>query len=122
MNTLTESIVADSSQPARVFGGLARPEWLPAAAWPFATVTVRSGDCDLAVTDAGLGPVLLFVHTGLWSFVWRDVLLRLSQEFRCVCFDAPGTGLSSRMPVRKISLSAAARAVADVIRSLDLQM
>ena len=121
MNTLTETIVADSSRPARVFGAIARPEWLPAAAWPFETVTIRSGDCDLAVTDAGRGPVLLFVHTGLWSFVWRDVLLRLSQEFRCICFDAPGTGLSSRVPVKKIRLGAAARAVTDVIRSLDLR-
>src|SRR5262245_31582223 len=106
MNTLTDTIVADSSQPARVFGELARPEWLPAAAWPFETFMIRSGDSDLAVTDTGRGPVLLFVHTGLWSFVWRDVLLRLSQEFRCVCFDAPGTGLSSRVPVTKIRLGA----------------
>src|SRR5262249_8510428 len=74
----------------------------------------------IAVTDVGSGPVLLFVHTGLWSFIWRDVLLRLSREFRCVCFDAPGTGRSDRLPTREISLERASRALTAIIEILDL--
>ncbi|HLJ10091.1 MAG TPA: alpha/beta fold hydrolase [Planctomycetaceae bacterium] len=97
-----------------------RPEWLSQSAWPFESAVLRVGECDVAVTDVGRGPVLLFVHTGLWSFVWRDLLARLSQEFRCVSFDAPGTGLSTRLPTSKISLETAAGAVAAVIRALDL--
>lgn len=109
-----------SSEPAR--GSAARrPAWLPHDVWPFETTTIRVGGCDLSMTDVGRGPILLFVHTGLWSFIWRDLLLRLSQEYRCVCFDSPGTGLSSRLPTSEITLEAAASSVAGIIRSLDLR-
>jgi len=118
---LKETSVVDSPRSAHGLGTLIRPAWLPAEDWPFETRMLRVGDCDLAVTDVGRGPVLFFVHTGLWSFVWRDVLNRLSREYRCVCFDGPGTGLSSRMPASKITLDAAARAAASVIRALDLR-
>jgi pimeloyl-ACP methyl ester carboxylesterase len=75
----------------------------------------------IAVTDVGQGPALLFVHTGVWSFIWRDVIARLSRDFRCVCLDAPGTGQSSRLPGRAITLERSARAVTAVIEALDLR-
>jgi haloalkane dehalogenase len=65
--------------------------------------------------------VLLFVHTGFWSFIWRDVIMRLAPDFRCVCFDAPGTGQSDRLPANSISLDRASRALTDVIQALDLR-
>src|SRR5262249_57996776 len=65
-------------------------------------------------------PVLVFVHTGFWSFSWRDVILRLSPEFRCVCFDAPGTGQSQRLPTDRITLERASRALTGVLETLDL--
>jgi len=74
----------------------------------------------IAITDVGQGPVLLFVHTGLWSFIWRDVIQRLSSDFRCICFDAPGTGQSARLPSGSISLDRAARALAAVIEIMQL--
>jgi haloalkane dehalogenase len=77
--------------------------------------------CTIAVTDAGSGPTLLFVHTGTWSFIWRDVMVRLSSSFRCVCLDAPGNGQSARLPGHAISLEKSARAVAAVIERLDLE-
>ena len=78
-------------------------------------------DSTIAVAEAGKGPVLLFVHTGVWSFIWRDVILRLADNFRCVCLDAPGSGQSSRLPGEAISLERSARAVTAVIEALDLQ-
>jgi haloalkane dehalogenase len=74
----------------------------------------------VAITDVGRGPVLLFVHTGLWSFIWRDVIKRLSPDFRCICFDAPGTGQSYRLPSREIRLDRAARAHSAVIETMQL--
>src|SRR5262249_22315252 len=74
----------------------------------------------IAVTDVGRGPVLLFVHTGLWSFVWRDVILDLKDEFRCICFDAPGCGQSDRLPVGKMSLQTAAHVLTAIIQPLNL--
>ena len=68
---------------------LTRPSWLSLGVWPFDTFGLEVDGNTVAVTDVGEGPVLLFVHTGLWSFVWRDVIKRLEKEFRCVAFDAP---------------------------------
>ena len=100
---------------------LPRPPWLQEAHWPFTTYSVEVEDRHIAVTDVGRGPVLLFVHTGFWSFIWRDLIQRLTSEYRCVTFDSPGTGLSERLPLHQISLAKAARAVAAVIEKLDLR-
>lgn len=72
-----------------------RPPWLPRAQYPF---TVRRRDEPggaVAYVDEGTGPTLLFVHAGLWSFVFRDVITRLRADFRCVTLDFPGFGLAS---------------------------
>ena len=98
-----------------------RPYWLPETVWPFETSALELEGSRIAVTDVGKGPVLLFVHTGFWSFIWRDVMLRLADEFRCVCFDAPGTGRSDRLPVVDITLDRASRALTAIIRALDLR-
>lgn len=100
---------------------LERPGWLPEAVWPFRTRALEVDGCQIAVTDVGQGPTLLFVHTGFWSFIWRDVILRLAPDFRCVCFDAPGTGQSDRLPSRSVGLEGASRALGAIIRTLDLQ-
>lgn len=99
---------------------LHRPAWLPENVWPFQTLALETEDGRIAFTDAGNGPVLLFVHTGFWSFIWRDVMLRLAPHYRCICFDAPGTGQSDRLPVDRINLERAARALTTIIRTLDL--
>lgn len=113
-----ENMIQESM--TRVLSPLARPEWLPESVWPFQTALLKFEGSHLAVTDVGRGPVLLFVHTGMWSFIWRDVMLRLSSRFRCVCFDAPGAGLSDRLPINSITLEKASRATTAVIRELNL--
>lgn len=100
---------------------LPRPEWLPASQWPFSTFGMDMDGSTLAVTEVGKGPTLLLVHTGMWSFLWREVMLRLAPDFHCVCFDAPGTGQSARLPASAITLENAARAVHAVIERLDLR-
>ncbi len=100
---------------------LARPAWLPHSVWPFETLGIRVHGVRLAVTDVGSGPTLLFVHTGTWSFLWRDLIAELSAEFRCVCFDAPGTGRSERIPPVQATLDSAQSAALGVIDALDLR-
>ena len=100
---------------------LRRPQWLPENVWPFQTSILDVDGCNIAVTDVGQGPVLLFVHTGFWSFIWRDVISRLSTDFRCICFDAPGTGQSDRLPAGDISLAKASQALTAVIEALNLK-
>jgi len=99
---------------------LRRREWLPESVWPFSTSTLKVDGSNIAITDVGQGPILLFVHTGFWSFAWRDVISRLAPDFRCICFDAPGTGQSDRLPVRSISLEKASRALTAIIEALNL--
>jgi haloalkane dehalogenase len=100
---------------------ISRPAWLARELWPFPTsaLTTMSGD-RIAITDVGAGPTLLFVHVGGWSFVWRDLLLELSSDYRCVTIDAPGSGLSSQ-PSSRVSLQLAANAISAVIDALDLR-
>jgi haloalkane dehalogenase len=62
----------------------------------------------------------LFVHTGFWSFIWRDVILRLANDFRCICFDAPGTGQSDRLATNCVSLEKASRVLTAVVQSHNL--
>jgi len=98
---------------------LDRPSWLPSSAWPWPTYALRQDQGRIAVTDAGHGPTLLFVHVGSWSFVWRDILLRLQNDFRCVTVDAPGCGLSDRLATP--TLAQAGNAVTAVIDALQLR-
>ena len=99
---------------------MTRPAWLSKEDWPFALSSIEVEGHRIAVSDVGRGPVLLFVHTGFWSFIWRDVISLLSSDFRCICFDSPGTGLSDRVKVKSISLEGASRVVTAVIENLDL--
>ena len=99
---------------------LARPQWLPKKIWPFETFGLEVDDSMLAVTDVGQGPTLLFVDASIWSFIWRDVIERLSSAFRCVTFDAPGIGRSESPRKGAVTLERAARAVNAVIEKLDL--
>ena len=78
----------------RLEATLERPGWLPETEWPFRLQTITVDGCRLHVIDEGAGPVLLLVHAGMWSFVWRDVIAELSGEFRCVAVDFPGSGLT----------------------------
>jgi pimeloyl-ACP methyl ester carboxylesterase len=98
---------------------LDRPDWLPSSAWPWDTRALSEPQGRVAVTDTGRGPTLLFVHVGSWSFVWRDVMLRLQNDFRCVTVDAPGSGLSD--PVPHPTLAQAGEAVTAVIDALQLR-
>ena len=97
-----------------------RPAWLPISAWPWPTYALEHDTGRIAVTDIGQGPTLLFVHVGTWSFVWRDIIMRLQNDFRCVALDVPGSGLSDRSQSAP-TLAAAGDAVATVMERLDLR-
>lgn len=102
---------------------LVRPSWLAESVWPFQTFGIEVDDTTVAFTDVGRpeGPVLLFVHTGMWSFIWRDVITRLAGDFRCIALDAPGTGQSAPVPARAISLEDSSRTVTGLIEGLELE-
>lgn len=72
--------------------------------------------------EVGDGPTLLFLHGAfVYGEVWRPVVDRLSDRYRCVVPDWP-LG-SHRLPLRAtadLSLSGVARIVGEVLSGLDL--
>jgi pimeloyl-ACP methyl ester carboxylesterase len=98
----------------------ARPAWLPAKVWPFETLVLDVEGFRIAVSEVGRGPALLF-YTGIGSFIWRDVMMRLSGDFRCITIDPPGIGLSTPIPRSEATLERSARSVVATIDALDLQ-
>ncbi len=98
---------------------LDRPHWLPKRVWPFETIAVTTGGREIAVSTTGRGPALLF-YTGIGSFIWRDVMLRLSNDFWCMTLDPPGIGLAAPVPRSATTLQASSNAVRAVIDVLDL--
>jgi pimeloyl-ACP methyl ester carboxylesterase len=99
---------------------LRRPRWLPESVWSFPTTAIDLDRSSIAIADVGQGPTLLF-YTGIGSFVWRDVMLRLCSEFRCVAVDPPGIGLSAPVPRASLTLANSARALNAAVRALNLK-
>lgn len=99
---------------------LRRPRWLPESVWPFETMALRFGDASIAFAEVGRGPTLVF-YTGIGAFIWRDVMLQLSADFRCVAVDPPGIGASAPVPRVSLTLENSARALNAVIRARDLK-
>lgn len=96
-----------------------RPDWLPEDQWPHEIHSLVMANQTVAYTDTGGDHTLLLVHTGMWSFLWRDLIATLDRRWRCVTLDAPGTGLSTGSS--QVNLELAADAVTALVRHLDLR-
>ncbi|HVA59701.1 MAG TPA: alpha/beta fold hydrolase [Mycobacteriales bacterium] len=81
-----------------------RPAWVDAELFPFQSRFVDIDGHTVHYVDEGSGPTLLLLHGNpTWSFVYRDVIRTLRNEFRCIALDYPGFGLSTTVPSRKNS-------------------
>ena len=109
-----------NSTPRRA-GELDRPQWLPWSAFPLQTRYADITGKRIHYLDEGSGPALLFVSAGQWSFMFRDVIVRLRGQFRCLTLDFPGTGLSPDVPGHDHSIAANAQILEGFIDALDLQ-
>ncbi|WP_037361884.1 alpha/beta fold hydrolase [Amycolatopsis orientalis] len=77
----------------------ARPAWVDSELFPFTSRFVDIDGHTVHYVDEGSGPTLLFLHGNpTWSFLWRDVIRALRDDFRCVALDYPGFGLSTARP------------------------
>lgn len=76
-----------------------RPAWVDDDLFPFESRFVTIDGHTIHYVDEGSGPTLLLLHGNpTWSFVYRDVIRALRDEFRCIALDYPGFGLSSPRP------------------------
>jgi haloalkane dehalogenase len=102
-------------------GEPARPYWLPQSVFPFQLRVASIDGKPIHYVDEGSGPALLLVSAGQWSFMFRDVIARLSGQFRCLTLDFPGCGLSPDAPGHDHSIRANTRILEGFIDALDLQ-
>ncbi|MFD2474931.1 alpha/beta fold hydrolase [Amycolatopsis silviterrae] len=77
----------------------ARPAWVDDELFPFKSRFVGIDGHTVHYVDEGSGPTLLLLHGNpTWSFLWRDTIRALRDDFRCVALDYPGFGLSTPKP------------------------
>ena len=77
----------------------ARPAWVDDDLFPFDSRFVDIDGHTVHYVDEGSGPTLLLLHGNpTWSFLWRDVIRALRDDFRCIALDYPGFGLSTPRP------------------------
>jgi haloalkane dehalogenase len=73
-----------------------RPKWLTRQLYPFEDQWMEIDGHTVHYIDEGTGPLLLLLHGNpTWSFLYRDIIRRLRDNFRCVAMDYPGFGLST---------------------------
>lgn len=92
--------------------------------WPHrdASRFVDAGGLRWHVQSFGQGPVLLLLHgTGSSAHSWRDLAPRLAARNRVVAPDLPGHAFSTPLPAARRSLPGMARALADLLRVMELQ-
>jgi haloalkane dehalogenase len=76
-----------------------RPAWVDDTLFPFESRFIDIDGNSVHYIDEGSGPTLLLLHGNpTWSFLWRDVIRALRNEFRCIALDYPGFGLSAPKP------------------------
>ena len=73
-----------------------RPAWVDDDLFPFESRFVDVDGNTVHYVDEGSGPTLLLLHGNpTWSFLWREVISALRDDFRCIALDYPGFGLST---------------------------
>jgi pimeloyl-ACP methyl ester carboxylesterase len=76
---------------------------------------------DISYIDVGEGPTALFVHgVGTNAYLWRNVVDRLHDHYRCIALDLPLHGRSPARPDQDFSLPGLARSVAGLCDALGL--
>jgi haloalkane dehalogenase len=72
--------------------------------------------------DEGEGPVILFCHGNpTWSFLYRGIITRLRDRFRCVAADLHGFGLSERPAGYRYTAAEQARTLGELVDHLQLE-
>ncbi len=74
-----------------------RPFEVPETLYPFTSRWQKVEDLPVHYVDEGEGPTLLFLHGNpTWSFLYRDIIRDLRNDFRCIALDYPGMGMSGK--------------------------
>ena len=89
--------------------------------FPFASKWFDSRVGKVHYVDEGVGDPILFLHGNpTWSFLYRGIIIRLKQHFRCIAVDYPGFGLSEAPASYDYTPVDHAEVVSDLVRHLGL--
>ncbi len=89
--------------------------------YPFESRYLTIGTHRLHYLDEGRGQPLLFVHGNpTWSFYWRNLILGVRDEFRCIAVDHIGCGLSDKPRDYPYTLARRIDDLVQVVQQLDL--
>jgi haloalkane dehalogenase len=98
------------------------PDWVPRHLYPFESRYAELDGARVHYVDEGSGPTLLLLHGNpTWSFLYRDVIAGLRDDYRCVALDYPGFGLSTASPGYGFTPAEHARVVERFVTTLDLR-
>jgi haloalkane dehalogenase len=102
--------------------GTARRTWIPAELYPFESHFADLDRATVHYVDEGSGPPLLLLHGNpTWSFLYREIIKGLSDNYRCIAPDYPGFGLSRAAPGYGYTPSEHAAVLEQLVRKLELQ-
>ena len=111
----------DRSETKVLPEAFARPLWVSDRLFPFQSRFTTVGDARIHYVDRGSGPTLLLLHgSPMWSFLFRNTIGALSNQFRCIAVDMPGLGLSSAPVARGQEFERMANYYQKLVRQLAL--
>jgi len=97
-------------------------KWLDREEYPFVSRYYKVNGHNLHYIDEGSGEVIVFVHgTPSWSFDFRNVIKRLSKNYRCIAVDHIGFGLSDKPENYDYSTAAHSRTLERFCETMQLQ-
>lgn len=89
--------------------------------YPFTSRWFDSSQGRVHYVDEGTGrPILLCHGNPTWSFLYRDIITRLRDQFRCIAVDYLGFGLSDRPSGFGYRIEEHARVVGELVDHLNL--
>jgi haloalkane dehalogenase len=98
-----------------------RADWLDRQAYPFESKFFQTPAGMMHYVDEGSGDPVVFVHGNpVWSFVYRNVIASLRNDFRCIAADHIGFGLSDKPREWSCLPEYHARNLEMLLESLDL--
>lgn len=89
--------------------------------YPFESRWFESSAGRMHYIDEGAGTPILFCHGNpTWSFLYRQIVTRLRDRFRCIAVDYLGFGLSERPDSYGYTIEEHARTVGELVDDLKL--
>ncbi|MCH7734290.1 MAG: alpha/beta fold hydrolase [Chloroflexi bacterium] len=90
--------------------------------YPFQSHWAQTSAAKVHYVDEGQGRPILMLHGNPdWSFLYRNVITGLRDDFRCIAADYPGFGLSEHPEGYGYTAAEHAAAISELVEQLDLR-